>query len=64
MDKFEKALGLVEMLLDQSAQGRAVAGIIMLVQRPRRQAVDAEKLDQEQGDPLVDPGPNSAVRRI
>ena len=38
--------------------------IIMLVQRASRLTVDAEQLDQEQRDPLVDPWPNSAVRRV
>ena len=64
VDEFEKALGLIQMLLDQPAQGRAVTRIIMLVQRLRRQAVETEKLDQEQGDALVDTRPDAAVGRV
>jgi hypothetical protein len=36
----------------------------MLMQGLRRLTVDAEKLDQKQGDPLIDLRPYSAVRRV
>src|SRR5271166_6483003 len=41
-----------------------MARIIMLMQRLRRLAVDAEELDQKEGDPLVDLRPYSAVRGV
>ena len=63
VDEFEKALGLIQALLDEPAQGRAMARIIMLVQRLRRRAVETEKLDQEQGDALVDTRPDAAIGR-
>ena len=64
MHELEKSLGLIDMVHREPEQGRAVARIIVLVQRLRRHAVDAEKLEQKQGDPLVDPLPYSAVGRV
>src|SRR6185312_5255010 len=64
VNEFQKALSLGAVLQREPAKRRAVTRIIMLVQRARRQAVDAAKLDQKQGDPLIDARPDSAVRRV
>src|SRR5579863_1918647 len=64
VNKFQKALSQRAMLLREPAERRAVTRIIVLVEGAGRQAVDAEKLDQKKGDPLVDARPNSAVRRV
>ena len=64
VNELQKALSLVDVLLQQSTQGRAMTRIIMLVESASGLTVDAEKLDQKQRDPLIDARPNSAVRRV
>ncbi len=64
MDKLQKPLRLVDIVVDKSAKRRAVLEVIVPVEGARRLAVEAEKVDQEQRDPLVDLGPDPAVGRI
>ena len=45
----------------QPAQCRAVAAIIIFLQRARGYAVEPEQMDHEQSDALVDLGPQIAV---
>jgi len=52
------------MLQHQPAQGRAVALVIIFLQRPRGDAVEAEQMAEKKRDPRVDFRPEIAVGRI
>ena len=62
--KSRKIVGIDVMLLHQPLQRRAVALVIVFLQRARGHAVETEQLGQEQRDPLVDLRPDLRLMRI
>jgi hypothetical protein len=60
----EEGVGVDVVLLDEAAQRRAVAVVEVLLQRPRRQAVEPEQLHDVERDALVDLRPHPRLVRI
>ena len=64
MGEVEEVSGVDAVFLHQPLQRRAVALVIIFLQRPRRHAVEAEQLRQEERDALVDLRPDLRLMRI
>ena len=59
--KSRKSVGVDGVLVHQALQRRAVARVVVFLQRPRRHAVEAHQVGQEQRDPLVHLRPEPGV---
>ena len=64
VSEVEEIVGLDAVFVDERPKGRAVAVIEILLQRARRQAVEAEHLHDVDGDALVDLRPHPRLVRI
>ena len=64
MREIEKFLRANAIFHHQAAQGRAVAPIIIFLQRPGRHAIKSKEIAEVQRDPLIDLRPQIAIGRI